>query len=43
MAYSIDVKEKAFQLYCQGYSFQKVANILAEDGPKVTRRTLIKW
>ncbi len=43
MAYSIDVKEKAFQLFCQGYSFQKVANILAEDGIRVTRRTLIKW
>lgn len=43
MAYSIDVKERAFQLYCQGYSFQRIANVLAEDGTKVTRRTLIKW
>ncbi len=43
MAHSIDVKEKAFQFYCQGYSFHKTAKLLADDGTKVTERTLIKW
>jgi hypothetical protein len=43
MAYSIDVKEKAFQFYCQGYSFHKIAKLLKDDGTKVTERTLIKW
>lgn len=43
MAHSIDTKERAFSLYCQGYSFQKIADILKQEKIKVTRRTLIKW
>jgi len=43
MAHSIDIKEKAFQLFCQGYSFQKISDLLAEDKTRVTRRTLMTW
>jgi len=43
MAYSIDIKERAFSLYCQGYSFDRIQQILAEEGIKIARRTIIKW
>lgn len=43
MAYSIDIKEKAFGLYCQGYSYDRIIEILSEEGIKIARRTLIKW
>lgn len=43
MAYSIDVKEKAFGLYCQGYSFDRIREVLLDEEIKITKRTLIKW
>jgi len=43
MAYSIDIKEKAFSLYCQGYSFDKIIQIFADEKIRLARRTIIKW
>jgi len=43
MAYSIDVKEKAFGLYCQGYSYDRIIEALAQEDINLARRTLIKW
>lgn len=38
MAYSIDVKEKAFQLYVQGASFDEIV-----EETKVNKKTLLRW
>jgi len=43
MAYSIDVKEKAFGLFCMGNSYDSIAEAMDAEGIKITRRTLIKW
>lgn len=43
MAFGIDVKERAFALYCQGYSLDRISQSMGEEGTKVTRRTLINW
>jgi transposase len=37
MAHSIDIKEKAFQLYCQGLSIDKIAQEV-----KVNRKTILR-
>jgi hypothetical protein len=38
MSYPIDVKEKAFQLYIQGASFDEI-----REETKVNKKTLLKW
>jgi transposase-like protein len=38
MAYSVDVKEKAFQLYVQGASFDEIV-----EETNVNKKTLLRW
>lgn len=38
MSYAIDVKEKAFQLYVQGASFDEIS-----EETKVNKKTLLRW
>jgi len=38
MAYYIDIKEKAFQLYVQGASFDEIV-----EETKVNKKTLLRW
>lgn len=38
MSYSVDVKERAFQLFVQGASFDEI-----REETKVNKKTLIKW
>ncbi len=38
MSYPVDIKEKAFQLYVQGASFDEI-----RDETKVNKKTLLKW
>jgi transposase-like protein len=38
MSYPVDVKEKAFQLYVQGASFDEI-----RDETNVNKKTLLKW
>lgn len=43
MGHPIETKESAFRLYCDGYSFDRIAEMLGEKDIRVTKRTLIKW
>lgn len=43
MKHKTDIREHAFVLYAQGYSFDRITAILEEEGSKVARRTLINW
>ncbi|MCX8014560.1 MAG: hypothetical protein N2748_00940 [candidate division WOR-3 bacterium] len=43
MSHKIDTRERAFSLYAQGYSFDRIQEILKEEDIKVARRTLINW
>ena len=44
MAYSHEVREEAFQLYCQGLNFQQIALRLSETaGGKIARNTIVAW
>jgi hypothetical protein len=43
MSHKIDIRERAFVLYSQGYSFDRIRTILGEEGITVSRRTLINW
>lgn len=39
----MDVKEKAFQLYCQGLSFDEIGKEMDKGKMHVNRKTLIRW
>ena len=43
MKHKTDIHERAFVLYSQGYSFDRVQAILAEEGIKISRRSLFNW
>jgi len=43
MKHKTDTRERAFVLYSQGYSFDRISAILEEEGTKVSRRSLINW
>jgi hypothetical protein len=43
MKHKTDIHERAFVLYSQGYSFDRIQKILDEEGNRVARRTLINW
>jgi len=44
MAYSHEVREEAFQLYCQGLNFQQIALRLSETaGGRIHRSTVTAW
>jgi hypothetical protein len=43
MGHSLDVKERAFQLYVQGLSFDDIAAEMDKAKMHVNRKTLIRW
>jgi len=43
MGHGLDVKERAFQLYVQGLSFEDIAGEMDKSKMHVNRKTLIRW
>jgi len=43
MSHKIDIRERAFVLYNQGYSFDRIRTILGEEGVTVSRRAIFNW